>query len=79
MPALLVSVTGYSPPAPAVGVPLMRAADPPLKARPRGSAPTMPIEPTLAEIAKSPAVPTVNVEVLGLENTGPDRTSSVKV
>ena len=67
----LVTSSGYWPPLPGAGVPLMVAGFPPVNDKPAGSLPKiLPIFPSLAEIANEPRDPTVNVAVLGLRNIG---------
>ena len=51
----------YRPPLPGTGIPVMCAGFLPLNDKPPGSVPIRPIFPSLAEMAKEPCDPTVNV------------------
>jgi hypothetical protein len=70
MLALSLSATVYWPPVPTPGTPVMLAGFPETNERPLGNVFTRLIVPVLAEIANEPDVPTVNVAVFRLVNTG---------
>src|SRR5271166_409351 len=66
-----VTSSGYWPPLPGAGIPVMVAGFPAVNDKPAGSPPKiLPIFPSLAEMANEPRDPTVNVAMLGLRNIG---------
>ncbi len=65
-----VTSSGYWPPLPSAGIPVMVAGFPPVNDKPAGRLPILTIFPSLAEMANEPCDPTVNVAVLGLRNIG---------